>query len=68
MSNQGGSQGPSGGAVANAKRRAAALAKLSTPIGEQDYPFPAPVRRSALVAPLSLQPVPSRLQRAAGNG
>lgn len=50
----------------NAQRRAEAAAKLDTPIGPQDYPPPARVKRQALVAPLSLQPVPSRLARAQG--
>lgn len=60
--------GPSGGAIANAKRRMAAADKLNTPIGVQPYPYPPGVKRQALVAPISLQAIPSRLANARAAG
>lgn len=64
--NPGANQGGGGSPRMNAMRRMAAAAKLNTPTDGQDYPLPARVKRTALVAPMTLQFVPSRLARASG--
>lgn len=67
MANGTGNQRGGGSAHMNAMRRAAAAAKLATPVGPQTTPLPAPVKRHAVTASVVLQPVESRMARAAGT-
>lgn len=67
MANGTGNQRGGGSSHMNAQRRERAAAKLATPVGPQTTPLPAPIKRQALTASVVLQPVQSRMARAAGQ-
>lgn len=67
MSGGNGSTGPSKGALANLRHVRMAQEKVAQANQDlheppQGYPLPAPVKRTALIAPQAFEAVPSRTQ------